>query len=80
MIDVTKQKPIRVKTGGTVGAYFDVPVSQLDDVRRLLDAHQFRYSVADSYLSFNGGPEQALVHLGWGGDAIAVQKLLDDTE
>jgi hypothetical protein len=80
MINTTKKKPIRVETGGTAGAFFEVPVSQLDDVRRLLDAHRFRYSVYDRYLSFNGGPEQALVHLGWGGDAIAVQKILDDAD
>ena len=80
MIDVTKKKPMRVVTGGTAGAFIDVPVSQLDDVRRLLDTHRFRYSVDDHYLSFNGGPQQALVHLGWGGDASAVQKILDDVD
>jgi hypothetical protein len=75
--DVTTQRPLTVSTDGTVGPYIDVPFSQLDEVRRLLDDHGIRYSVEEAVISFNGGPEMAVIDLGRRGDAGAVQAILD---
>jgi hypothetical protein len=77
MIDVTTKRPLRVSTDGTAGPYIMVPVSQLDEVRQLLDCRRVRYWVEEDVISLNGAPEIAVVNLGRGGDAIAVQAILD---
>lgn len=77
MIDVTTKKPLRVSTDGTAGPYILVPVSQLDEVRQLLDSHRLRYSVEEDAISLDGAPEVAVVDLGRGADAQAVQAILD---
>ena len=77
MTDSTTKAPLRVLTDGTVGPYIELPVSQLDEVRRLLDSHDINYSVEEDYISFNGSPEEATIDLGRDGDAAAVQTILD---
>jgi hypothetical protein len=77
MTDTTTKKPLRVSTDSTVGPYIRLPVSQLDEVRQLLDSRHISYSVDENYISFNGAPEVAVIDLGRGGDAAAVQAILD---
>ncbi len=77
MADAATKKPLRVSTDGTAGPYILVPVSQLDEVQRLLDTRGFRYWVEENAISLNGAPEIAVINLGRGGDASAVQALLD---
>jgi hypothetical protein len=80
MKDVATKKPLYVSTDGTAGPYIMVPVSKLEDVRRLLDQHRVRYSVDEHAISLNGAPEVAVVNLGRGGDAKGVQKILDSVD
>ena len=80
MKDVTTKQPLNVSTDGTVGPYIMVPVSQLDDVRRLLEHHRVRYSVDEDVISLNDEPEVAVVNLGRGGDAKGAQKILDGAD
>jgi hypothetical protein len=77
MIDAKTKKPLRVSTDGTAGPYIMVPVSQLDTVRGLLSSHDVRHWVDEDAISLDGEPEIAVVNLGRGADAAAVQKLLD---
>jgi hypothetical protein len=77
MTDATTKKPLRVSNEGTAGPYIRLPFSQLDEVRRLLDSQRIRYWVEENVISFDGGPEIAVVNLGRGGDAAAVQAVLD---
>lgn len=77
MIDAATKKPLRVSTDGTAGPYIMVPVSQLDEVRRVLGDRGVRYWVEENAISLNGAPEVAVVNLGRGGDAAAAQALLD---
>ena len=77
MTDTTTKKPLRVSTDGTAGPYIMVPFAQLDDLRRLLDGRHIRYWVEENVISLDGGPEIAVVNLGRGGDAAAVQAVLD---
>ena len=78
MIDQCTNKPLVVSTDGNTGPYIMVPVKQIDDVRRLLDAHDIRYWVDDDAISLDGKPEVTVVNLGGRSDANAVQKILDD--
>ena len=80
MKNCTTKKPLRVLTGGRTSASLALPAAQLDEVKRLLDAHQIRYSINDIIISYNGGPGEALMHLYRGSDAGAVQELLDSVE
>ena len=77
MTDTTTKKPLRVSTDGTVGPYIMLPLSQLDEVQRLLDRRDIRYSVQEDVISFNGAPEEATIDLGRGADAEAIQAILD---
>ena len=45
MTDTTTKKPLLVSTDSTVGPYIELPVSQLDEVRRLLDSRHIAYWV-----------------------------------
>jgi hypothetical protein len=77
MTNPTTEKLLRVSTDGTVGPYITVLVSQLDEVRRLLDSRHIRYSVEEYAISFDGAPETIVINLGRGADAAAVQAILD---
>ena len=77
MTDVTTQKPLCVSTDGTAGPYIMVPVSQLDEVRRLLNGRRIGYWVDENAISLNGAPEVTVINLGRSGDAAAVQAILD---
>lgn len=77
MTEAATQKPLRVSTDGTAGPYLMVPVSQLAEVRRLLDSRRIGYWVEENAISLDGTPEIAVINLGRGGDASAVQSLLD---
>lgn len=77
MIDAMTRKPLFVSTDGTAGPYIMLPVSQLDEVCRLLDENGVRYWVEEEAISWNGEPEVAVIDLGRGGDAARVQALLD---
>lgn len=77
MIDVTTQRPLHVSTDGTAGPYIMVPLDQLETLRVLLDNNRVRYSVDENAISLDGGPYIAVVNLGRGVDAKAVQGILD---
>lgn len=77
MIDVTTQKPIAVRYAEGVAGFVRVPVSQLGEIRRVLDAQGFRYWVSDGRLSINGGPERTRIQFSHSVDPKAVQSALD---
>ncbi|MDR3632985.1 MAG: hypothetical protein P4L84_04060 [Isosphaeraceae bacterium] len=77
MVDVTTRRPIRVSTDGTAGPYIMVPVSQRDQVQRLLDGHDVAYSPDEDAISLDGKPEIVVIDLGLGGDASRVQSILN---
>ncbi len=77
MTDSTTKEPLRVSTDSTAGPYITLPFSQLDEVRQLLDSRHVGYWVEENVISFNGAPEEAVINLGRGGDAAAIQAILD---
>lgn len=77
MTDVTTHQPLQVSTDGTAGPYIMVPLSQLDDVKHLLDGQRVRYWVEENAISWDGSPYIAVINLGREGDAAAVQSILD---
>ena len=77
MIDAMTRKPLHVSTDGTAGPYIMLTVSQLDDVRQLLDDRGIRYWVEEDFISLNGAPETAVIDLGRGANVDAVQAILD---
>lgn len=86
MIDEMTKQPmrvIRVEDWRNPGLFkpilTDVAVSQLDEVKRVLDRHGFEYWV-NSYFSWNGGPETTYVIFSWATDPAAVQAALDEAD
>lgn len=82
MINAITNKPIVVTRGmNSRGEHspgsFPLPVSQVEDVRRVLDAHGFRYWVTANYWSKDDGPMRTTVILYHATDAQAVQRALD---
>jgi hypothetical protein len=78
MTDATTQQPLRVSTDGTAGPYIMVPVSQIDEVKRLLNDHCIRNWVDENAISVDGGPYISVINLGREGNAQAVQAILDN--
>jgi hypothetical protein len=54
-----------------------VPYDQLDQLRQVLEARGFRFSVQSNIISLSGGPFFAVVNLSWGTDVSAAQAALD---
>jgi hypothetical protein len=54
-----------------------VPVSQLEEVKALLSRSCITYWVGENAISLNGKPETAVINLGRGANAGAVQRVLD---
>jgi hypothetical protein len=77
MINAMTQKPLCVSIDGTAGPYIHLPVSQLAEVEQLLAKHGVRYWTDEQFISLDGAPEKAVVNLGRGADADAVQAILD---
>ena len=80
VIDCTTRKPLYVSTDGDAGPYIMVPVEQIDDVRKLLDANDVRYWVDEDAISLNGKPEITIANLGSAADPKRVQDILDSAE
>lgn len=78
MKDSSTKKPIRVSTDGDAGPYVMVPVSQLAEVRALLDKHHVRYWVDEDAISLDGEPEVTVINLSRGTNPVAVQRILDN--
>jgi hypothetical protein len=77
MIDATTKKPLRVSNEYPPAPYIRLPLSQLDEVRRLLDNHQIGYWVREYTISLDGGPERTVINLNPGTDVTTVQAILD---
>ena len=77
MIDTASQKPLLVSTEYPLIPYITLPISQVDEVRRLLDSRNIGYWVDEIAISFNGDPEETVINLNRGTDAVAVQAILD---
>jgi hypothetical protein len=80
MTDATTQQRLRVSTGGTAGPYVRVPVSQLEEVKALLNSNGIRFWVGENAISWDGKPEIAVINLGRGANASAVQNVLDSVQ
>jgi hypothetical protein len=78
MTDTTTQKPLRVSADRTARAYIMLPLSQVEEVQRLLDAHGVRHWVEDNSISLDGGPYISTIQLGRDENAKAVQAILDN--
>jgi hypothetical protein len=77
MIDSKTRWALQVSDIGTAGPYIRVPFTQLPELRQLLHDHGVRHSVEEEVISVDGGPEIAVVNLGRGADAAAIQAILD---
>lgn len=80
MIDAETKKLLRVWGEESEWPWTVLPVSQLDEVRQLLDKHGIQYTVAEHYLSVNEGPFVAFIRLKRGTDGKAVQAILDSVD
>jgi hypothetical protein len=80
MTNVLTNKPLRVWAEESEWPWINLPVSQLDEVRRLLDEHDIRYQVDEHILSINEGPFTTLIKLRRGTDGKAVQAILDSVD
>lgn len=68
---------LEVLTAKEAGPYIIVPMTQLDDLRRVLDAHQIRYEVDDTAYQIEDEPEVTFVSFLRGTQAEVIQALLD---
>ena len=78
MIDAMTRKRLQVSTDGGAGPYIMVPVSQLTDVRQVLENNGIRHAVEEDVISLDGVPEVAVIDLGRAANADAIQAILDN--
>ncbi|MCE9533030.1 MAG: hypothetical protein K8T89_18180 [Planctomycetes bacterium] len=80
MTNVMTKNPLRVSNDNKTWPYLSLPVSQLDDVRRLLDRDGIRYTVSPNFLSFDDEPPVTIIRFGRDSDGVAIQAILDHAE
>ena len=79
MTDTTTKKPLRVSGNGKYRPYIRLPLSQVDEVRRLLDSHGISHALEEDAISMDGGPYIAVIDFGREADAAAIQAILDSS-
>ena len=77
MIDSSTNKPLKVSSGGKASFYLRIPYSQVEKVRPHFDSHGINYWVSENVISFDGGPEIALIGLSHVTDPTTIQSILD---
>jgi hypothetical protein len=77
MIDAATDKPLYVSTDGDAGPYIMVAESQLEKVKKLLDANRVLYWVDEEAISLDGKPEITVINLGSASDPERIQRLLN---
>lgn len=77
MIDVMTQEPLTVEVYSDAEPCITLPVSQLEAVQSLLDAHQILYWTDEIAISLDGEPEVTVINLSRRSDPVLVQRLLD---
>jgi hypothetical protein len=77
MIDAITKERIVVYTEGSGGPYLMVANDQLEAVVQALSQHNVPHWVDDDAISLDGEPAVAVINLGRGVDALAVQQILD---
>src|SRR5947209_3091982 len=77
MIDAFTQKPMHVTALGDAGAFLFVQVDQIEDVKRLFDAHRIPYRVSKFAISIDHKPKRTQINLTRPGEARQVQEILD---
>lgn len=77
MFDQITKERLRVSTDGNAGPYLMVPVTQLDELKVLLEHHKIRYWVDADAISLDGEPAIAVINFGRSGDVNRIQPILD---
>lgn len=77
MISTENPPKLEVVSAKNAGPYVVVPVTQLADVCRLLDAHQVEYDVDDTTYQLENDPEVTFVNFARDADSAAIQVLFD---
>lgn len=77
MIDTTSGDRLVVSDAGDAEPYIIVPVTQLDDVSRLLDANKIVHTVDEAAVSLNDSPFYSVINLTRGANIESIQRILD---
>ena len=80
MTDTATKKRLIVEGCGGEKPLLSLPFTQVPDVQRVFDAAGVRYELAEHVISWDDGPEMALIIFRLGTDGRAVQKLLDSAD
>ena len=78
MIDTSNGERLQLSTESESGPYLDLPLSQVDEVRKLLDREGITYWVDSLAISFDGEPETTVISFSRYVDAARVQAMLDE--
>ena len=77
MIDCETNERLTVSVERDAAPYLLVPLEQLPEVTRVLDAHRVVYSVAEDAVGLDGEPFIAIIDFSRNSDASRLQTLLD---
>lgn len=77
MINKVTKEPIRIHPQEGAWPFISLPLEQLADVKRVLEANSIRYYTTGTGVSVHDGPFFALIDLAYDTDVSQVQALLD---
>jgi hypothetical protein len=80
MIDTSTGDRLIVSTEGDGGPFIELPLSQVDEVRKRLDQAGIPYWVDSMAISINGEPPMAVIEFSRYVDAGRIQSALDDPQ
>jgi len=81
MVDAMRGNRLQVRGGVEGGPYsIRLPLSQVEEVRRMLDQHEIKYWVDSTAISIDRGPERTSINLGWNNDPVQIQSILDQVD
>ena len=76
MTDTMYKEPIKLEGTGMFSSIL-LPLSQVAEVRAILDAHSVRYEVDPCYWTWNDNPPRTRIDINPNENKDRVQKLLD---
>ena len=80
MIDTATGERRRVSIEGAGGPFIELPLSQVDEVRRHLDREAIPYWVDSLAISLDGEPETTVIKFSRYVDPARIQSILDEAE
>jgi len=77
MMNTSAQRPLVVLDGGAAGPYIMLPLTQVENVRAILDSHDVSYWVDTWAVSLDENPYMTVINISAKFDVDSIQRMID---